>query len=55
MSYIEEKTAQQQRQRGFWAKLKNPKTLRAVFWCVGWLVKAGKLYLKLTGESGFDD
>lgn len=55
MKDTNEETAQQRRQRGFWAKLKNPTTLAAVFWCVKWLVRAYRLYLKLSGEGGYDD
>jgi hypothetical protein len=33
MKKTDEKTAQQQRHRGLWGNLKNPKTLKTVFWC----------------------
>ena len=53
MSNIEEKTTQQQRQRGFWRKLKNPKTLATVFWCVKWIWRLIRLFGG--DDSGFND
>jgi len=43
MSTDDNKIAQQRRHRGFWAKLKNPKTLKWVFRIVGFGWKVWRL------------
>lgn len=54
MNTNDEQTAQQQRQRGFWGKLKNRKVLKIVLWCGVW---AWRIFRFLTGDWAalFDD
>lgn len=54
MKSSDEKTAQQQRHRGFWARLKNPKTLVTVIWCGKWTYRIVRFFLTFEWDD-FND